>query len=360
MDESAELSKSADAPLPDPAGDSEGAPLPAGRNEPDATAEPAREHEPDFGTVGATEPAVHATGGVAGSGAIRVGPAAGEGAGGGKPARPPIRPVGYRPAGKAAWLLVAATLVQMGWLGYVAYYFYDLQRYDWVAYVDVTVDALQGLPDWDSPGGFVASLPAAEEVVMRRRRYEQFERDLKFLVPVHLGLYWLELGALMYWQYRTHRNLEALGTAEQRHEPATSTVWWVVPLVNWWLPVVVMQEIWRGSDPNVPSGDGRAWRVKRGSAMIGLWRVIDLLAKVLFWFCLLMFVFRMHSTVNPPMLALVGAGTAIVACLLQLLLVRTLGARQEALYRKRMRAAEKAAAAGEPVVEAQVPEEEER
>ncbi|MBN8626009.1 MAG: DUF4328 domain-containing protein [Planctomycetes bacterium] len=381
-------------PLPGSAGDPDGAPLPAG---PRASAEPAPEALPisaeagirqDDGAVGipSADAATTVAGGhrsisfddgqganatsFAGLEQLDVGPASASLAdrpvdhGGGRETigvqRPPIRPAGFVSPAKTAVALVVVTLVQIAWFGFAVYYFLGLARHDWVEQLnpfdDHNVAAMsehEWLLELDIPE-LAEERALYEAALARRAKFEQFERDQKWLLRTFIGLYWLELIAFCRWQLRVHRNVPALGTSGMRGEPLTSLVWWIVPIVNWWLPLSVMQEIWRGSDPSVPVGDGQAWRLKRGSALAGAWRAAAVLAKLTFGFCLFMLALRLYSVANPPLLLVVASALMIIAGALQIGLVCKLGARQKTLYRKRMRAAEKALAAGLPVVEAQV------
>lgn len=381
-------------PLPGSAANSDGAPLPAGSR---AAAEAAPEallissesgiRQPDgAGGITSTAAATTVAGGhrsksfddgqganatsFAGLEKLDLGPASAllvdrlVNDGGGRETiglqRPPIRPAGFVSPAKRAVALIVVTLVQIAWFGYAAYYFLDLARHDWVEQLnpfdDHNVAAMsehEWLLELDIPE-LAEERALYEAALARRAKFDQFERDQKWLLSSFIGMYWLELAAFSWWQIRVHRNVPALGTAGMRSEPLTSLVWWVVPMINWWLPLVVMQEIWRGSDPSVPAGDGQAWRLKRASALAGAWRTAAVLAKLTFGFCLFMLALRLYSVANPPLLLVVASALMIVAGLLQIAIVRRLGARQEALYRKRMKAAEKAVAAGMPVVEAQV------
>jgi hypothetical protein len=381
-------------PLPGSAADSGGAPLPAGSH---AAAESTSEALPisaetglgqddGAGDIPSADAATTVAGGhrsksfddgqganatsFAGLENFDVGPASASlvdrpvGDGGGRETiglqRPPIRPAGFVSPTKRAVALIVVTVVQIAWFGIAAYYFLDLARHDWVEQLNPFDDqnlAAMSEHEWllelDIPE-LAEERALYEAALARRAKFEQFERDQKWLLRTFIGLYWLELIAFGRWQLRVNRNVPALGTAGMRSEPLTSLVWWVVPIVNWWLPLSVMQEIWRGSDPSVPAGDGQAWRLKRGSALAGAWRAAAVLAKLTFGFCLFMLALRLYSVANPPLLLVVASALMIVAGALQIALVRKLGARQESLYRKRMKAAEKASAAGLPVVEAQV------
>jgi hypothetical protein len=52
------------------------------------------------------------------------------------------------------------------------------------------------------------------------------------------------------WLHRAAANLPALGGSELRFTPGWAVGWWFVPLANLVLPVLIMTEIWRASDPS--------------------------------------------------------------------------------------------------------------
>ena len=72
------------------------------------------------------------------------------------------------------------------------------------------------------------------------------------------------------WMWRAANNNEALG----RRNPRLSDGWaiggWFIPVANFVLPVLIMQDLWRGSDASVPR-DHPDWRQAPGSALIGVW-----------------------------------------------------------------------------------------
>jgi hypothetical protein len=72
------------------------------------------------------------------------------------------------------------------------------------------------------------------------------------------------------WMWRAAKNNEALGRARPRLSAGWAIGGWFIPLANFVLPVLIMQDLWRGSDSSVPRGDPN-WRQARGSTLVGLW-----------------------------------------------------------------------------------------
>lgn len=72
------------------------------------------------------------------------------------------------------------------------------------------------------------------------------------------------------WMWRAAKNNEALG----RDNPRLGSGWaiggWFIPLANLVIPVLVLQDLWRGSAAQIPRGDMR-WRITDRSALVGWW-----------------------------------------------------------------------------------------
>jgi uncharacterized membrane protein len=72
------------------------------------------------------------------------------------------------------------------------------------------------------------------------------------------------------WMWRGANNNDALGRPKPRLSDGWTIGGWFIPIANFVIPVLMMQDLWRGSDAAVPRGDSE-WRVARGSALIGVW-----------------------------------------------------------------------------------------
>jgi Domain of unknown function (DUF4328) len=72
------------------------------------------------------------------------------------------------------------------------------------------------------------------------------------------------------WMFRSAKNHEALGSTGARFGPGWSIGSWFIPLANFVIPVLIMQDLWRGSD--VGRGrDDRNWRAASRSSLVGAW-----------------------------------------------------------------------------------------
>ena len=139
------------------------------------------------------------------------------------------------------------------------------------------------------------------------------------------------------WMFRAAKNNEALGRANPRLGAGWAIGGWFIPLANFVIPVLVMQDLWRGSDPSTPRGDAR-WRIGARSALIGWW-----------WALWLLGLLRGFADPDDPSttlddiktsdtLSLLGSCFSAAAAILAILVVRRLTERQEACLRAQQQA----------------------
>jgi hypothetical protein len=72
------------------------------------------------------------------------------------------------------------------------------------------------------------------------------------------------------WQFRAAKNNEALYRPRPRFTPGWSIGGWFIPVANLVIPLLIVQDLWRGATPSTPRGDPR-WRSARGSWLVGVW-----------------------------------------------------------------------------------------
>jgi hypothetical protein len=82
------------------------------------------------------------------------------------------------------------------------------------------------------------------------------------------------------------------------------------------------------------------------------WWSVLLLTKLLYWFTAFMLVLNLIPIFSPITLQAIALSGTVVAGILQIDLIRRLIRRQASLFQRRMRAVEKAEAAGEPIMPA--------
>lgn len=123
---------------------------------------------------------------------------------------------------------------------------------------------------------------------------------------------------MIVWTWRAATNHVALGRDHPRLGPGWAIAGWLIPLGNAVLPVLVMQDLWRGSDAATLRGDMR-WRIGARSALVGWW-----------WGCLITSFLVVGPSDDGDEYTIAARCFAIAAAVLLVLVVRKLAARQAA------------------------------
>ncbi|HEX5588492.1 MAG TPA: DUF4328 domain-containing protein [Acidimicrobiia bacterium] len=109
-------------------------------------------------------------------------------------------------------------------------------------------------------GRFSASLP---------QRAQDADDFVSASVAIALLLYVATGVVFIVWQWRSAKNLEALGRTGAPRGPGWSIAGWLVPFVNFVFPVLIVQDLWRGTTAGTGPGDG--WRKERSSGLVWCW-----------------------------------------------------------------------------------------
>jgi hypothetical protein len=81
----------------------------------------------------------------------------------------------------------------------------------------------------------------------------------------------LAIGVLVIiWTWRAMKNNEMLGRQRPRFTSGWGIAGWLIPLANLVIPVLIFQDLWRGSDVSVDLSDPNQ-RAPRGSSLVGWW-----------------------------------------------------------------------------------------
>jgi hypothetical protein len=140
---------------------------------------------------------------------------------------------------------------------------------------------------------------------------------------------------LIIWLYRAAKNNEALGRQNPRLGPGWAIGGWFIPVANFVIPFIVMDDVWRGSDPSIPRGDPN-WR--RSSTMGAIWAW--LVTAVIFTIPSAIASSTGDVRADEPekvrrddILRIIGAVGAIVAAVFAIVVTRRIAARQEECLR---------------------------
>lgn len=147
---------------------------------------------------------------------------------------------------------------------------------------------------------------------------------------VALGLTVLVVGPVFVtWLWRAAKNQQALGRAPERLGPGWAIGGWFIPLANLVIPVLIVQDLWRGSSVSIARDDPR-WRIADRSWLVGGWWGLFLAA---------LFAISGEPADSPGLrralleqrnaLALIGSLACATAAVLGILVVRELSRRQE-------------------------------
>ena len=135
------------------------------------------------------------------------------------------------------------------------------------------------------------------------------------------------------WCWRAAKNQQALGRQPERLGSGWAVGGWFIPLANLVIPALVIQDLWRGSDVTIARGDPR-WRIADRSWLIGWWWGLFVVALLVFPGSPADQRSVDYDTVRGfNLLALLGMPCAATSAVLAILVVRRLGARQEACRR---------------------------
>jgi hypothetical protein len=163
-------------------------------------------------------------------------------------------------------------------------------------------------------------------------RLAELDDRVGTLNDVFIALAAITLIAFMTWMWRAAKNNQALGRPQPRFGPGWSIGGWLIPLANLVIPVLIVQDLWRGSDASVPRDDAR-WRIGPRSALVGWWWGVLLFGRVLIAAGNATFNEGGDSLQRGIDLQIVGNLTSLAAVVLAILVVRRISDRQEECLR---------------------------
>ena len=146
---------------------------------------------------------------------------------------------------------------------------------------------------------------------------------------------------LVIWLYRAAKNNEALGRQNPRLGPGWAIGGWFIPIANFVIPFIVMDDVWRGADPSIARGDP-GWR--RTSTLGAIWAW--LVTAVIFTIPSVIASSSGDVRADEPdkvrrddILRIIGAFGAILAAVFAIVVVRRIAVRQEECLRAQQAAA---------------------
>jgi hypothetical protein len=137
---------------------------------------------------------------------------------------------------------------------------------------------------------------------------------------------------IVIWTYRAAKNNEALGRMYPRLKPGWGIAGWLIPLANFVIPLLMLQDLWRGAEPNTARGDA-SWRENRGSSLIGWYWAVFVVSSIRVGLgrdsARFVSPSQLRGLRTHDVIALIGMVATIAAAILAVQVVRRLTARQE-------------------------------
>src|SRR5262249_2371020 len=123
---------------------------------------------------------------------------------------------------------------------------------------------------------------------------------------------------LLVWQFLAHANLRRFGDARLRFPPAVAVLVWLLPGLDLVLPPLAVRELWKRSDPDAGTLDGRA---PRASPLILIWWIVLLATAAAAWMALRAGTTGIQALLHRERLLLAACGLGLGTILLTGLLV---------------------------------------
>ena len=81
----------------------------------------------------------------------------------------------------------------------------------------------------------------------------------------------LASGVTLFWIQSAHRNLPALGNPQLKYSPDWCVAYWLIPIVNFFLPYLAMCELMNGSDPKRYNAEPARLPQQSASLLLTVW-----------------------------------------------------------------------------------------
>jgi hypothetical protein len=134
---------------------------------------------------------------------------------------------------------------------------------------------------------------------------------------------------LIIWMWRSAHNAHALGRVGERLSPGWTIAAWFVPLANFVLLYILYSDLWRSADPSTSRGDG--WRALPGSGTVRAFWVFYVVGPSMVIVPGVLAITGVTDESTTRTLLVAGGILGAVAALLNILVVREITSRQEAL-----------------------------
>jgi hypothetical protein len=114
----------------------------------------------------------------------------------------------------------------------------------------------------------------ADRASAGRATFEQFnaaEARHDLVILIQIAVYLVAGVVFIRWFHRAYANLPTLGIEGLGHSTGCAIWAWLVPIISFFRPKQIADEIWRGSDPSLETDQPRDWRQGKVPLSFGLW-----------------------------------------------------------------------------------------
>ncbi len=131
---------------------------------------------------------------------------------------------------------------------------------------------------------------------------------------------------LVVWAWRSGRNARLVGRTGERISPTLGIFGWFIPLASWVLPYLVVQDLWRSSDPRAVRGT--EWRRLPGAVLVRAWWVCFAGGQVLYVVAVALAVGGRNDVAQTDTLLTASHTVAAIGAVLTIPVVREITRRQ--------------------------------
>lgn len=105
-------------------------------------------------------------------------------------------------------------------------------------------------------------LSLCERPLEIQKEYDSLINNGTFLLLLLMAVFIVNMFAFGALTHRASRNLPTLKSAKQGYAPEKAVIWFFVPVFNLFKPWLIFREMFKASDPDVPTTDETAWKTK--------------------------------------------------------------------------------------------------
>jgi hypothetical protein len=188
----------------------------------------------------------------------------------------------------------------------------------------------QGTPRWfdGMASGLDALLHGHDNLA--QTRFQHASDGSSFQISQLVGYVAIAtLVLVLIWQWRSQENARALGRDGARISPGWGIAGWLIPFANLVIPYLVFQDLWRSSDER--SEVGTSWRSLPGSPLVAAWWPAQVVGSLAPAVTVGLVLATSRTAADTDWLTHAGSAVLAIACVLEIVVVRDITARQERL-----------------------------